>query len=106
MRSDRTVVPVSGMSTGTADQLYLALRFASIEDYLERADALPFVADDLFINFDDERATAGFLLLEELSQKTQVLFFTHHQHLVDIAQRTLGASVNLITLTDHEATAA
>ena len=106
VRSDRTVVPVSGMSTGTADQLYLALRFASIEDYLERADALPFVADDLFINFDDERATAGFLLLEELSQKTQVLFFTHHQHLVDIAQRTLGASVNLITLTDHEATAA
>ena len=106
VRSDGTVVPVSGMSTGTADQLYLALRIASIEDYLERADALPFVADDLFINFDDERATAGFVLLEELSQKTQVLFFTHHHHLVDIAQRTLGASVDLVTLTDHEATAA
>lgn len=97
------IVPVSGMSTGTADQLYLALRVAAIEDYLERADALPFVADDLFINFDDDRAAAGFRLLGELSRKTQVLFFTHHQHLVEIARKTLGASVSLVSLTDQEA---
>ena len=30
-------VRVGGMSTGTADQLYLALRVASVEDYLDRA---------------------------------------------------------------------
>ena len=51
-------VPMSGLSTGTADQLYLALRIAAIEDYLERVDTLPFIADDLLINFDDERAAA------------------------------------------------
>ena len=96
------VVPVSGMSTGTADQLYLTLRVASIEDYLERAEALPFVADDLFINFDDERAAAGFALLGDLSHSTQVLFFTHHQHLVDLARKTLGNSVSVVTLTDKE----
>ena len=95
------IVPVSGMSTGTADQLYLALRIASVEDYLERAGGLPFVADDLFINFDDERASAGFRVLQELAQKTQVLFFTHHQHLVDIARETLGNSVSLVNLTDR-----
>ena len=95
------IVPVSGMSTGTADQLYLALRVASVEDYLERADGLPFVADDLFINFDDERASAGFKVLQELAQQTQVLFFTHHQHLVDIARETLGNSVSLVNLTDQ-----
>ncbi|WP_228766231.1 ATP-binding protein [Pelagerythrobacter aerophilus] len=102
VRSDDSVVPVSGMSTGTADQLYLALRVAAIEEYLERADALPFVADDLFINFDDERAAAGLRLLVELSRKTQVLFFTHHQHLVDIARETCGTGarvVNLMTVT-------
>ncbi len=96
------IVPVSGMSSGTADQLYLALRIAAIGDYLERADKLPFVADDLFINFDDDRAAAGFRLLDELSRKTQVLFFTHHQHLVEIARKTLDASVNLVRLTDLE----
>ena len=98
IRSGRERVPVSGLSTGTADQLYLALRVAAIEDYLERASALPFIADDLFINFDDERGAAGFAVLEELSRKTQVLFFTHHSHLVDIARDRLGASLRITTL--------
>ena len=88
------------MSTGTADQLYLSLRVASIEDYLERADALPFLADDLFVNFDNYRAAAGFRLLGQLAEKTQVLFFTHHQHLVDIARETLGASIHVVNLTE------
>ncbi len=80
---DGKPVSVSGLSSGTTDQLYLALRVASIEDYLERAEALPFVADDLFINFDDRRSAAGLRLLEQLAEKTQVLFFTHHLHLVE-----------------------
>ena len=105
VRPNGSVVPVSGMSSGTADQLYLALRVASIEDYLERAESLPFIADDLFINFDDQRATAGFALLGKLSRTTQVLFFTHHQHLVDIALQSLGASVSIVNLTDQEAAA-
>ena len=91
-------VSASGMSTGSADQLYLALRVASVEDYQTRANTLPFVTDDLFINFDDDRAAAGFQVLTELAQKTQVLFFTHHQHLVNIARDALGASVHVINL--------
>ena len=106
VRPDGNVVPVSGMSTGSADQLFLALRVASIEDYLERAVALPFVADDLFINFDDDRAAAGFRLLEKLSASTQVLFFTHHAHLVEIARSTLGEGVHVVSLADDPAEAA
>lgn len=100
VRPGGKIVPVSGMSSGTADQLYLVLRVAAIEEYLGRTNVLPFVADDLFINFDDTRASAGFRLLSELSEKTQVLFFTHHQHLVEIAQKTLNASVSVVSLTD------
>ena len=98
LRPNGELVRVSGMSTGTADQLYLALRVASVEDYLDRADALPFVADDLFINFDDARAAAGFEVLGHLASKTQVLFFTHHRHLVEIAQATLGQSISVVSL--------
>lgn len=105
VRRDESIVRVSGMSTGTADQLYLALRVASIEDYLERAEGLPFVADDLLINFDNDRAVAGFQLLAQLAEKTQVLFFTHHQHLVDIAKATLGASVNCVSLEEQSVVA-
>lgn len=52
-------------------------------------DRVPFVADDLFINYDDERAAAGFKVLAELSRKTQVLFFTHHAHLAQVADDAL-----------------
>lgn len=95
LRADGDPVAVPGLSTGTADQLFLALRLASIEDYLERAPGLPFVADDLFINFDDQRSSAGFDVLGQLAAKTQVLFFTHHRHLVDIARSRLGAGVHV-----------
>ena len=94
------------MSTGTADQLYLALRVASVEDYLGRANALPFVADDLYINFDDARAAAGFEVLGQLARKTQILFFTHHRHLVQIAQATLGSSVAVVSLMDDKTASA
>jgi uncharacterized protein YhaN len=98
LRPNGGLVRVGGMSTGTADQLYLALRVASVEDYLDRAAALPFVADDLFINFDDARAAAGFKVLGQLAHKTQILFFTHHRHLLEIARATLGQSVAVVSL--------
>lgn len=85
-----TVVPVDGMSEGTVDQLYLALRVAAVEDAVTNGVRLPFLADDLFINFDDERAAAGFKVLAELARSTQVLFFTHHEHLVQVANRALA----------------
>jgi uncharacterized protein YhaN len=97
-RKDGKRVTVAGMSDGAVDQLYLALRIAAVEDYLDHAEPMPFIADDLFINFDDKRAAAGFRVLNELARKTQVLFFTHHQHLVEVARQTLGASVSAITL--------
>jgi uncharacterized protein YhaN len=98
IRQDGRRVPVSGMSTGTADQLYLALRVAAVEDYLGHAEPMPFIADDLFINFDDKRAAAGFRALGELAKKTQVLFFTHHEHLLEVARKALGVPVAGATL--------
>lgn len=84
-----TVVPVGGMSQGTVDQLFLALRVAAVEDVVGQGTRLPFLADDLFINFDDARAAAGFRVLAELATRTQVLFFTHHEHLLEVAQEAL-----------------
>ena len=47
---------------------------------------LPFLADDLFVNFDDDRARAGLEVLADLARSTQVLVFTHHSHLVELAR--------------------
>ena len=59
---------------------------------------MPFIADDLFIHFDDKRAAAGFRVLGELAKKTQVLFFTHHEHLLEVAREALGAPIVGVTL--------
>ena len=43
-------------------------------------------------------------VLAELAKATQVLFFTHHQHLVDIARATLGESLPVVSLCDEPIT--
>ena len=83
-------VGVEGMSDGTQDQLYLALRLASIERYLEEKEPIPFIVDDVLINFDDHRAAAALRTLAELAEKTQVIMFTHHLSIVQMAQRELS----------------
>jgi uncharacterized protein YhaN len=94
-----TVVPVSGMSEGAIDQLFLALRLAGVEESVAAGVRLPFLADDLFINYDDERSAAGFRVLARLAEQTQVLFFTHHEHLAELARDTLTpASVSICRL--------
>lgn len=90
----RQSVDVEAMSDGTADQLFLALRLAAAEQSVAAGVRLPFLADDLFINFDDDRSRAGFEVLAELASTTQVLFFTHHAHLARIAHDVVGAELH------------
>jgi uncharacterized protein YhaN len=85
------MVEVDAMSEGTTDRLFLALRLAALEQSVAAGIGLPFLADDLFVNFDDDRAEAGFRVLAEVAKSTQVLFFTHHPHLVEIAKSVIGA---------------
>ncbi len=89
-------VAIEGLSDGTRDQLYLALRLAALELHLQQAPTMPFIADDLFINYDDDRSRAGLEALAELSTMTQVIFLTHHDHLVPVAQSVFGPNLNVI----------
>ena len=75
------------MSDGTRDQLYLALRLAFISQHLEQGEPLPLILDDILVNFDDERTQATLEVLNELAERTQILYFTHHQLVVDLAER-------------------
>ena len=97
-RNDGKLVSISGMSDGTRDQLYLSLRLAALELHLEQAMPLPFIADDLFINYDDARSKAGLEALATLAEQTQVIFLSHHDHLVPMAQEIFGKQVNVVVL--------
>ncbi|NLC36643.1 MAG: hypothetical protein GX772_09435, partial [Alcaligenaceae bacterium] len=97
-RTDGRLTPLDGLSDGTRDQLYLALRLAALELYMDSATALPFIADDLFVNYDDGRALAGLRQLAGVSRRTQVIFLTHHAHMVELAQEHLAGQVHVIEL--------
>jgi DNA repair exonuclease SbcCD ATPase subunit len=87
VRSSGARVNVEGMSDGTRDQLYLALRLATLEWRLESSDPVPFIVDDILINFDDDRARATLKAMAELAGKNQIILFTHHQRIVETARK-------------------
>lgn len=90
IRSDGKLVKVEGMSDGTRDQLYLALRLATLQWRLEKSEPMPFIVDDILINFDDDRSRATLAALAELGGKNQVILFTHHRQIADEAKRMQG----------------
>jgi uncharacterized protein YhaN len=96
VRPDNGWVPVEGMSSGTRDQLYLSLRLASLQWRMKGSEPLPFVVDDILVNFDDARAEATLQALAEFARSTQVILFTHHLQTVRTAE-TLGAHVLSLT---------
>lgn len=84
---------VDAMSDGSRDQLYLALRLAGLHRRLENSLPMPFVVDDILVNFDDDRARAALAALAELAGRTQVVFFTHHTHLLELAREAVPVDV-------------
>jgi uncharacterized protein YhaN len=65
---------------------------------LLHAQPLPFIADDLFINYSDDRAAQGFKALSDLATKSQVIYFTHHEHLVEVARGAIGKELSVTML--------
>ncbi|MEJ2608655.1 MAG: AAA family ATPase [Candidatus Thiodiazotropha sp.] len=91
IRADDRRVSVEGMSTGTRDQLYLSLRLAALEKYMQSKESIPFIVDDVLIDFDDARTAAALKAFIKLSEKTQVILFTHHSQVVNQAKQLQGA---------------
>jgi uncharacterized protein YhaN len=85
VRHNRTEVRVDGMSDGTRDQLFLSLRLATLEQHLSRGEPIPLVVDDILISFDDRRTRVCLEILAELAARTQVLLFTHHRRVLELA---------------------
>lgn len=94
-RANGAELGVSGMSDGTRDQLYLALRLAALEHHLDALPPLPVLLDDILVNYDESRVTTTLPALVEIAQRTQVIVLTHHQHVATIAQDTLGDRVRI-----------
>lgn len=84
---------VDQLSDGTRDQLYLALRLASLEQRMKQREPMPLITDDVLIQFDDTRAIESLKVLAKLSDQTQIIIFTHHEHLVQLAKQHLEKEI-------------
>ena len=75
------------LSNGTIDQAYFALRMAVSELLCRDGKRLPLLLDDVFLQYDDQRAERGLRFLVDYANDnenpTQIVFFTCHQHLIE-----------------------
>ncbi len=92
------VVPASLLSSGTTDQMYLALRLAMADFITAGNEKLPLLLDELFSQFDDTRTEQTLELLEELAEGTQVILFTCKQRELDAAEQQFKSKLNTIIL--------
>ena len=94
-----STLDVAHLSTGACDQLYIALRLAALEHFVQQNRRLPVILDDLFVHFDDDRTDAGLRVLQGLSEHTQVILFTHHERVATQAEEVLvPSSVKILRL--------
>ncbi len=77
----------SSLSRGSVEQLYLCLRLGLAETFAERSESLPFILDDVLVNFDPGRAASVAEALADTAERHQVLFFTCHPHLVELVRQ-------------------
>lgn len=74
------------LSTGTREQLYLAIRLAYVQQYCRESEPLPLIMDDILVNFDEQRAKNTLEVLFELPNEIQVLFLTCHEHMTKLVR--------------------
>jgi uncharacterized protein YhaN len=93
IRPDGTLLTVQEMSDGSRDQLFLALRLGGLVKYINNNGPMPFIVDDVLVHFDDDRSAAALNTMGDLAEKTQIIFFTHHQHLVELAEKSVPHAI-------------
>ena len=92
------LMPISRLSGGTIDQVYLAMRLSAVTLMERGKETIPIFLDEPFSQYDEERAERALLLLKETSINRQVFFLTCRHREMELAQNIWGDNLNLIRL--------
>ncbi len=95
--ADEDLVPATLLSTGAAEQLYLALRVGLISSLGDLGKHLPVLMDDIAVNYDSERLGAASAAIAELSHVRQTVLFTCHPATAEVMLAAVPQA-KLITL--------
>ncbi|MNR95181.1 hypothetical protein D3C72_263080 [compost metagenome] len=88
---------VSVLSRGTSEQLYLCIRLGLVKEFARQSANLPLVMDDVFVNFDPERAHRMAEMLVRFAEEHQVLLFTCHPGTAELL-REIHPGVDVLAL--------
>lgn len=80
------LIPAEQLSRGTLEQVYFCLRIAAAQ-MLSPEEPFPFLLDDVFVYYDDQRIHAALELLKDLD--TQVILFSCHKREQNIMKTLL-----------------
>lgn len=75
---------IQELSRGTAEQLYLSLRFGFIREFGRHSESLPVVFDDVLVNFDPERCKSTCEAIKDLVSGNQLFYFTCHPETIQM----------------------
>lgn len=73
------------LSTGTQEQIFVALRLALVDQLDDDNVKLPLVLDEVLVNWDADRRGRGLDLLQATAGHRQIFLFTCHPHLAEEA---------------------
>ena len=96
LNTPNRLVPIEQASSGTMDQVYLALRIAAGRLMQGRAKELPFIFDDSFVNYDSIRLRAALLWIAN-NVPEQIIVFSCHMREAQLMTATMQ-DFNLIEL--------
>jgi uncharacterized protein YhaN len=93
--------PVSQLSHGTQEQIYLLLRAAMAMQLPKPGETCPLILDDVTVHYDEGRTVAALEVLHELSRNQQVIVFTQEGEVLSWAERELNDNDRLMKLREN-----
>ena len=87
------------LSSGTADQVYFALRLAAVMLMEKDGETMPLFLDDPFVQYDEERTINALSLLKNESEKRQIILFTCKKREVELVRQIFSdKDINVVSL--------
>jgi hypothetical protein len=93
--ADSSKVPDHQLSAGALTLLFTAMRIVIMQEEAKRSQgfSLPLFCDDPFIQLDDARLKQAFQMLVEQAVGHQILYFTCHKRVLELA-KTMGITTH------------
>lgn len=96
MNTPDKLVSIDQVSSGTMDQIYLAVRLAAARLVQDGANSMPLIFDDSFVLYDDDRLKTALKWLVK-AYDNQIIIFTCHQREAQLLTAN-QVKYNLITI--------